>query len=77
MDYKDALVLLETLSERIDDLEEFHTKAFEKAEDFLESVREGVAGMEETIDNSRMVSDKQERAIRNWSSGVEKWFHDD
>ena len=62
------------LCDMIDGLDE---EVFDKARSFFESVREGAVSMSQTIAEKKRVSEKQERAIRNWCSGVSRWLHDD
>lgn len=43
-------------------------------EDFAESVAEGARSMLETIEDRNIVTPEQERAIHNWTDGVQRWF---
>jgi len=42
--------------------------------DFFESVRTGAVSIGETIEKTRRVSEKQQKALDNWEAGVNRWL---
>ena len=74
MEVSEAQELINTIGELIDD--EISDSAWDAAADFFEDVKEGIIGIEETINKSNIVTEKQETALRNWETAVRKWIHD-
>lgn len=73
MDAQEASESIDELVEMIDELPE---ETIDKAPEFFEDVRSNAVSMQETLNRTGRCSDKQARAIRNWTSSVEKWNHD-
>lgn len=75
MDVDEAKEMIAEIDRMIE--EDLSEKARDKGSDFFEDVQEQMADVEETIVENGYVTDNQERALRNWKTGVGKWIHDD
>ena len=65
---EDAIQLLNNLIE-VCETEDFPPGG----QDFSESVAEGARSMLETIEERNTVTSEQERAIHNWTDGIQRW----
>lgn len=54
--------------------EELPQKAWDTAPELFEDIREKVASVQETIQNSGEVTERQQNALDNWEDCVRKWI---
>lgn len=69
--WKDAVKQAADIVDSIDNAPE---EIADKAMDFFESVRTGAVSIGETIEKTRRVSEKQQKALDNWEAGVNRWL---
>ena len=74
MDVEEAIEAISDLIDRIDD--DVPEWAWDKAPEFFEDVKENATEVSATIEETQNVTPEQERAIRNWTDGVNKWIRD-
>jgi len=68
-----AIEDIDRLLSLIDDLEDSYSDVYERGEDFLADVYERASEVRKTILQNQRVTPRQEKAIENWTEGVEKW----
>lgn len=74
MKTKDAVALCDTIYNKCEEGMEDDDMA-QDGLSFLESVQHSVVKTQETIQGSGRVTAAQERALRNWEQGVDKWMN--
>ena len=72
-DHADVLNKIEACLKRIDDAP---AELWDEGYDFFQSIEDKLKSIHETIERTRRVSLRQNRAIDNMIEGVGKWFKD-
>jgi ABC-type transporter Mla subunit MlaD len=76
MTVNEAWDIINEIEELVADLEENHSDAFDRGEEFLTDVLEKSQALGETIENADEVTPRQATALQNWRNGVYKWHPD-